>query len=256
MARKSNAQIEREAEERQVEIRDAAKSLVQDMMPAIIAGLTSQLATERAALGTSAAPAHTASDRGLIEGLATAIVKAGDPKNVSRTLDPAVSAQRKEYREKMIALLVGAHARGEKPIYQLRTTMWLNDTLCQPQWRDEGSKQFRQTEIAWDRVPNEAMIPMNDLAKEVFALFQGAIGSVIIEGMPDAPWLNPAAPWVFSKEGIVRGMPTHMAPEVAPGNVAGFDDPRRPGHSSVPEARAIAVLGNSPTSPKVIEQVS
>lgn len=252
MARKSNAQIALEAEEKQAEIRDQAKALVQDMLPGIMAALVTQLTEARTGLGAAAAPANTASDRGLIEGLASAIVKAGDPKNVNRTLDPQVAAQRKVYREKMIEVLVGAHARGEKPIYQLRATMWLNDTLCHPQWRDEGTKQFRNTEIQWDRVPNEGMIPMNDLAKEVFELYRGSIGSVVVEGMPDAPWLNPEAPWVFSKEGIVRGMPI-AAGEVGTG--AGFDDPRRPGHSSVPANRELSVLGNSPTAPKVIEQV-
>lgn len=253
MSRKSNAQLQHEAEERQRLISDEARKLVSDMMPGIIAGLTTNLAEQRTMLGTAAAPVNSSSDRGLIEGLATAIVKAGDPKNVSRTLDPAVAAQRKEAKEKMVDVLVGAHARGEKPIYQIRSTMWLNDTLIDSQWRDEGSKKFHQTEITWDRIPNEGMIPMNDLAKEVYAYYQRSIGSVIVEGMPDAPWMNPTAPWVFSKEGIVQGRPNHMAPEVS-GAESGskiFDDPRRPGHSSVPERRETRVLGSS--APPVVE---
>lgn len=256
MARPSAAAIAAAAAAKEAEIAERAQKMAMEMVPTIIATLTTQLAEKRAEIGAAPAPAggQTASDRGLIEHLASAIVKAGDPKNVNRTLDPQIAAQRKQAHKDMIDLLITYRASNIVPTYKVRSNMWLNDTLIQPQWRDEGTKTFKDTVIRWDRTPNEGMIPVGEHADAVFALYKRSIGSVVIEGVPDAPWLNPAAPWVFSKEGIVQGRPMNV-PEMPSDGANPFReaDPRMPGQSSVPSVREIAVLGNSPSTPKVVE---
>ena len=226
MARKSKETIEREALERIDEINAAAEDRVKAMMPGILAELTKTLLAAKTNDGQ--APTVSAQDTTWMQGLATAIVGAADPRNKNRSVDPAVMAARKDAHKRMIALLTKAHAEGgEKPIYLVKVKMFLDNTKIDPEWRD-ASKQFHATKIAWDRIPNQGMLPQNDLAKEVFAEFERSIGTVSAEGVPDAPWMNPGSPWVQTAEGIVLGRPLMDVPEIAQaaGGAKIFNDPR------------------------------
>jgi hypothetical protein len=79
-------------------------------------------------------------------------------------------------REKMMELLVEAHAKGQIPQYGLKHKVYLSEVLVDPMWIASDHTQ-RQTVIDWPQVPNEAMVPQNDVAKAIYEQFQLSIGS-------------------------------------------------------------------------------
>lgn len=89
---------------------------------------------------------------------------------------PEILAQRKAARQKMVEALIAAKANGEKPRYALRNKVFLNERLIDPFWIGADRQQHR-TEIDWTGAPSEAMIPRNQVAKEIFGHFKDSIGT-------------------------------------------------------------------------------
>ncbi len=151
------------------------------------------------------------------QALALAISQLGDQGiGKQKAIDPAVLHARAESREKMTVALIKARAEGKSPLYGLTNKVYLDEVLVQPVWIDVGHKQ-RQTEVEWPGVPNEAMVPLNDVAKEIFGHFSDSIGTSV-KLVPDQPLRVTAG-----------GLVVHGAPSAA----------RRD---------AIAVVGNSNAS--------
>lgn len=234
MGRKSREQLAEEENARQAEIRLAADRRVSEMLPDIVKAVSEQLSGVRADLGPAAAPATEGGDRAFLSQLAHEIARVGDPANKRRTVSPEVAKSREEACERMQTKLVEAHAKGEMPIYVVRQKIYLQEVLIEPQFRDPGTKEMRDTEINWPSVPNEAMDPVNDIAKEIHKEFLLSIGS-----MGKAPLKS--APWVISGNEIVRGRSGPRA-DVGHGQ---SEDPRIAGRSSVPKTATIRVLGTA-----------
>lgn len=245
--RKSQAQKDWEAQERIREINEEAQKRVLAMIPEVIATLAGKA-------DTSGVSELKGSDRSLIESLAAAFVRQANPKGKNLPVDPVVAQARKEARRRMIAILERAKANGDVPIYIVKAKMFLNNTKIDPEFRNEGTKKFHATKIRWDRTPNQAMVPVNEIAKEVFAEYERSIGSPNVEGMPDAPWKNPKSPWVHSPSGIVLAPPVDELPEMQELSASHgkrlFDDPRIETSAGAPR-RETAVLGT--IAPKVVE---
>lgn len=255
MARKSKEQILREEEDKLEAINFAAEERVKALLPGLIAEAVKGLATTITGDRQEAAAATeiTSKDRSLLSGLATAFVAAADPKNKNRTVDPAITAARREAHKRMVDLLTAANARGDVPIYGVKVKMFLDNTKIDPEWRHEGTKKFHMTRIKWAKPPNQGMVPMNDVAKAIFAEYERSIGSVSAEGLPDAPWLDPSArAWVHSKDGIVLAPPIDEVPEMAEVTRAAspFADPRLDSSVGAPR-KEIHVFGT--LAPTVVE---
>jgi hypothetical protein len=180
MARKSNAQIQREADARAMEISTLAEEKVKALLPSIVAGLTVELAKMRGDLGPAAAPLTAGSKTetaALLEGLAHAMSKAADPGNKRRILAPEIVQERALAREEMKRSILKHHAAGVVPVYRVIRPTFLNDTLIDPQYADPVSKAMLDQEVDWAGVPNQAMLPMNDAAQEIFAFYLKTIGA-------------------------------------------------------------------------------
>lgn len=250
MARKSKIEIEREFAERAAEINAAAEARMLDMLPKIMAAVVAQRGGDSVAVD----PATDAGDRHWARELASAIAKVGDPRNTKHVLDPVEATSRKKATDEMINLLVRFRDQGIVPLYKVKGKMYLNDIKIDPQYQDPGTKQMRDTTIRWPKMPNEAMEPVDEPAREIFVLYQRSQGNGVIN--PDAPappWMNPHTPWVFGKEGIVKGHPVDHSAELgqaAPPNQSLFVDPRTA--ASVPLGQSttlVQVLGK--TAPPV-----
>src|SRR6185312_2556063 len=85
--------------------------------------LMGRLQTARAEAGTSQAD----SDGDVVNRLAIAIAQLTDQGvgRYQRKTDPAILAQRDAARERMIELILAAHAKGETPVYALRHKVFL-----------------------------------------------------------------------------------------------------------------------------------
>lgn len=262
MARKSRAEIEAELVERTEEVNRLADERLAGMLPGLIAEITTkvtqQLAESRVAAGIS--PEARDTDRGLVSALAVEIAKVGDPGNKRRTLDPDVAQKRAAARERMTRLMTEVHVNYEKaylakdremmerwtPVYTCRSKMYLGNVKIDPEFQDPITRQMVATQINWHRVPNEGMTPANEIAKAIHKEFLESIGSVGLMATPKAAWVMSGNAILRSSTNPATRAQVGMPPSPGePGDAGRRDfDPRRPGHSTVPEKREIAVLGN------------
>ncbi len=180
MARKSNAAIAAAEAAKLEEINRKAEERLQAMLPAIVAGLVGELGKVRADLGPNAAPVTAESQittKSVLEGLAHAMAKAADPANKRRILAPEIVEERALAREEMKRAILQFHAKGDVPIYQVVRTTFLNQTLIQPQFQNPVTKAMDDQEIDWPGVPNQALLPVSDSAKEIHAHYLKSIGA-------------------------------------------------------------------------------
>lgn len=138
----------------------------------------------------------TASNSGLgllgpvMEQLGMKIADIADQNNgrIGQRIDPEILRQRETARTELVETLetlqrsnADLRARGlepELPFYRLKNVIQLNHSAIQPFYIDPATKSAKETEIGFDGIPNEAMIPINDLAKRVYAIYRTWIGNL------------------------------------------------------------------------------
>lgn len=138
-----------------------------------LASFLPQLQAARGVAGT----APEAGDKNMMQELALAISELTTQGTGKVRVAPEVIMKREQARERMIKLIIAARAEKKIPSYQLRHKIFLNERLIEPMWA--GSDHIaRPTEIDFWGVPNDAMVPTNDVAKEIFTAFKDSIGTV------------------------------------------------------------------------------
>lgn len=239
MGRKTKAEIDEENAVKEAAFADAVTAKVAELLPNLMA----QLEHARVEAGSTLNPLNPAAvvekreDRALLEGLAHAMAKASDPGNKRRIVSPEVMKQRDEAAERMRALLIEYRAKGVMPVYRVLAKVFLAETLVDPQYQDPGTKEMKDQEINWNKVPNQAMDPLNDEAKEIFKQFLLSISSVPRDITKDP------APWVMTAGQLLRGKPgTMRAPTVGQGDSF---DPRRIDAAGKPTRKTINILGTT-----------
>lgn len=155
--------------ERDADFQNAVNEAVARAIPGIVAQLSK-------ARGTA-----DRDDSTFAEGLAMAIAQLTDQGTGRKRVAPEIVEARAKARERMTGLIVEARAAGEIPSYQLRNKVYLDEVLVDPLYVDPATKNQKPTEIDWPGVPNEAMIPINDTAKEIHKAFIESIGSIAPE---------------------------------------------------------------------------
>lgn len=128
-----------------------------------------------AAMALKNAQASTGGDTFSAEALAMAIAALTDQDTNKKRVAPEEIARRNAARDKMHELLQKARATGQRPEYRLTAKVYLSERFIEPYTLGDD-KKTRPTEIIWPGVPNEAMQPLNDCAKEIFAAFKESIG--------------------------------------------------------------------------------
>lgn len=144
-----------------------------------VRGAMAQLQNTLGAATVSPAAAGVAdlsNPRSLLEGLAIALAEIGNQGTGKKTVSPEIIRQRAEARQRMVDLIVKARSKGQVPVYQLRNKVLLAHRLIEPFWID-SNKRTQPTEIEWLGIPNEAMVPVNDVAKGIHAEFSNSIGT-------------------------------------------------------------------------------
>ncbi len=153
----------------------AVASAVEKAMPALRAQILGNLASARTDIGEG--PAELPGDHAFAESIAMAIASLTDQGTGRKRVAPEIVKQRLKARELMTNLIVEARAAGQVPQYNLRNKVYLDELLVEPVWIAPDHTQ-RQTVIEWQSVPNEAMIPVNEVAKGIHSAFMDSIGSV------------------------------------------------------------------------------
>lgn len=93
-------------------------------------------------------------------------------------VSPEVLMRREQAREKMMGLITEARAEKKVPTYRLRHKIYLNERLIEPFWQHPATKAIENTEIDFWGIPNDAMVPVNDAAKEIYEAYRDSIGIV------------------------------------------------------------------------------
>lgn len=157
--------------------RPDVKAAIAGAVAEAVARLVGELEAQRVAAGTGL----NSGDRAFTEGLALAIhelVDQGKP-GAKRSVAPAVLAQRKLARERMVAAILAARANALTPEYELKGEVYLEEQRVMPVYVDRYHVR-RTTRIGWPGVPNQAMEPANPVAREIFGHFLDSIGSAAL----------------------------------------------------------------------------
>ena len=145
-----------------------------------------------AAEATAAAIAHFAASKNddaptgdvqdVLRGLALAIAEMshqGDKRD--RPVDPKVLAERRAGQERMDALIREAQTlpKGDprRPKWKCRSKVILADHIIDPWKRDPATKKAVPVEFRWCLEPNDAMVPLNDMAEAIYAEFRASRGN-------------------------------------------------------------------------------
>lgn len=200
MGRPTNAQVD----ERK---RAAAEELQKTVMAAVAAALQAERTKIREELRAEfahAAVAETPSldltkphspegDKGFAASLALAIANlSAQGTNKAPFVPPDVIEGWTLARERMMALIIAARARygetqdeGDLPRYRLTKTQYLNEMRIEPQYVNTVTHTVDDQVITWDEAPNEAMEPVNDVARAIYAAFCESIGATVLKEKPE-----------------------------------------------------------------------
>lgn len=168
------------------EIQAAIKAEVQAAVAAATKAITAEFA------GQLQRPADPQSGIELMERLAMHIASLTDQGNDRpKRVAPEVLQHREEARKRMMALIERTNRDADTaqrdgrsfdpPVYELIHKIYIGDQITDPVWIDPATKRQRQTEIDWFGIPNEAMRPANDLARAIYAEYEGWLGNIHYE---------------------------------------------------------------------------
>ncbi len=113
----------------------------------------------------------------LISRLALEISTLNDQGNQRRRVAPEVMQARGQAHERAVKLLEKVRQEKLKPEYFLVSKVYLNERFIEPFMRPQVGKPPERTQIQWTGMPNEAMRPVNDIAKAIYTEFMASIGS-------------------------------------------------------------------------------
>lgn len=178
MGRPTKEEVAARKAKEQAEFDAKVEERVLSLVPTLVAQMQAARGDTPAASIEQPSVANS-SDMAFAEKLAMAISQLTDQGTGRRRVAPEIIEQRAKAREKMGHLIIKARAEGLMPSYKLRNKVYLDEVLVDPVYMDAATKTPKPTEIDWPGVPNEAMVPVNDSAKEIYAAFMEAIGSVV-----------------------------------------------------------------------------
>lgn len=153
------------------------------------------------------------------------------PADAKRVFSPEELRSMDAGRDEMARLIIEAHARGDMPHYYLTRKVYIGEQKIEPQYRDPVTKEMKDRHINWPGVPNEAMVPVNEVAKKIHAAFIKSIAG-------KTPLRNTLSQFVLHGKEVFKGHDRHMEVPVAapqntllsnlvPTNTAGFTDPQK-----------------------------
>ena len=158
------------------EFREALAGAVAQAIPALKEQILAHLTDAR---GSAAAPVASdgAADHGFAQALALSLAQLTDQGTGRKRVAPEILRARAEHRDRMTKIIIDARAAGSIPVYSLKNKCYLDEVMIEPFYIAPDHTQ-RPTEIEWSGVPNEAMAPVNEIARQIHAEFVGSIGSL------------------------------------------------------------------------------
>jgi hypothetical protein len=195
-----------------------------------VAGLREQLLADlKASMPVPAAIDPMNGAMAMMQSLAMEISQLTDQGSGRRRVAPEIMRQRTQARERMFELIAQAREnraeaqlRGDMqqaaiwlPMYRLRGKVQFDEQMIDPAWIDRNHVA-QATEIGWPDVPNDALVPLNGVAKDIHTAFLDSIGSVELRD------IVPQQPLKVTKGGlVVKGQPSRAQRETTLEQVEG-----------------------------------
>lgn len=219
---------------------EVAKTAAQEVKTELMIG-----AAKEGAAGTPNMESFAA----MFDRMAMAIAEISDQGTSRKRVAPEVLANRAKAHEKMVKLIAEARAKADRahtdgneeevarwsPEYRLVSKTYLAEQLLEP-FRPGPDRRPIPTEIIWKGAPNQAMRPINEVAKAIYAAFQDSVGSQEgLKGMDNRPFaMTPGGV-------VVKGLPAAARREIPQDLLP--TDLEMPGGRVDPTASHVRVLG-------------
>lgn len=155
------------------EFKEAVQAAVAAQLPAVVKQVQESIVGDPATLAK-------ASDGTVIESmmksLALAIAGVADQGSETKRVSPEVLEFRRKERARMYELIQSAINRRDAPVYTLKNQVYLSDHVINPLVVGHSGRP-EVAEIYFYFEPNEAMVPVNDVAKEIYAAYKNSLGN-------------------------------------------------------------------------------
>lgn len=168
----------------------------QDAVAAAVSAATQDIVTRLAGLRMDSGVQASDGDHDMISKLALSIGEIANQTSGRVIVAPQELERRAKGRSRMISILQRVHDHGLIPEYKLTSETYLNDALIKP-FENDATGAIKQVEIEWDGIPNEAMVPANEIAEEIYDAFVQSIG-----GFTDAAKGAKNEPYWVTKNGL------------------------------------------------------
>lgn len=157
------------------EFKAAVAAAVAAASPAIAKAVAAEVQAELLAKAQAPGVSGLMAADGFAERLALAIAEISDQGTSRKRVAPEILAARARAHQRTVARIVAAREKGEKPEYRVIAKTYLNDQVVEPFTLLD--KRPVPTEITWSGMPNDAMRPLNEVAKEIYAEYRDSIAS-------------------------------------------------------------------------------
>lgn len=209
----------------------AVDRAVEDRVKAIETRLFEQLAAANAGGGNASGVLGEIMDRLSVN--LQAVAQQGER---TKPLSAEELRKREEAHSKMEALIAASRLPGaEKPEYKVISKIYFQERFIEPFRQDPVTKAMVHNVVGWTGAPNDALMPLNDVAKAIFQAWLGYTGgkSALVPTADTRPLYMTAAGLT------VRGEPPKRRTMGAEQEMAGDDLSLR----NDVNAPTIAVLG-------------
>lgn len=229
----------------------AASAAATAVAAAMEAQRTSMMAEMVTVLTKASQPGGPAIDMpSLISDLTVAIAGMADTGDNRKKISPAEANKRIEATVKMGEMLERIHSDTSlKPHYEIVAETFLDEQMIQ-KYVPASEGKWKTNQVIWRGAPNTAMKPMNDIAKQLYALYLASIGGTTKNqsGVRDHPtWVGYGGlqmVGVPSQSAVNRGLVAQPADPIELGvdlhdpmsEITSVDDPN---------ASRIPILGKS-----------
>lgn len=187
---------------------------------AVQAALSQALTALAPTLEAARTQAVTGNDQGdMMERLAMSIAELTTQGTGRVKVSPEVLQKREQARKHMMNLIIEARAEKKVPTYHLRNKIFLNNQIIEPFWVHPASKSVENTELDFWGIPNDAMVPVNDVAKAIFAAYRDSLGSVhgvpgVANQLPNRDEFGVTAGGLVVRNSAVNDVARRRAPEL------------------------------------------
>jgi|SRR5215813_4094565 hypothetical protein len=143
-----------------VEFKDAVQFAVQEALAKSLAEMKAAQAQSEASL--------------LAKAFAMEMARMVGPLNGQIYVDPEVLESREIARKKMAALIEEVKKGGEKPRYRIINKCFFGTKVLEPGVVSKGyngsnsEHKYKRKEISWEEVPNNALFPVNKIARDIY----------------------------------------------------------------------------------------